>query len=101
MALDSITADTHIRVNILADRLPHKLRGLLLQISDILSLIIIAVMVYYSCKFVMSSYEWQAVSQSELAVPLYVVQLVVPIGLALAGFALAIKVVRRFVTSGP
>ncbi|MEJ2471532.1 MAG: TRAP transporter small permease [Desulfuromonadales bacterium] len=69
------------KVEIFYGKIPKKIRRVFDLIHSFLSLVLCFTLIYYSFFLVSSSYERQTVSPTKLETPLYIPQLIIPIGL--------------------
>lgn len=82
------------RVEFLFDRLPGPLRAAVQLAFDILSLLVAAILEYQLVQLVLSSMSRGNRSMSILSTPLYIPQLIMPIGMAVMILMLLASIVR-------
>lgn len=80
--------DGHIRINILTSKLSKKSNNLIDIFAGIITVLVLSFTLYRTVLFTYDSYEMEMLSESVSATPLYLTQLVMPIGIGL--FILAI-----------
>lgn len=82
------------RVEFLFDRLPAPLRPVFQLAFDVLSLLVAAILEYQLVQLVLSSMSRDNRSMSILSTPLYIPQLIMPIGMAVMILMLLASIVR-------
>jgi TRAP-type transport system small permease protein len=78
----------HIRINIITSRLFNDINGFINLVASIIALGVLGFILYRTILFTFDSYDMQMVSEAVSETPLYLTQIVMPIGIAL--FILAI-----------
>lgn len=85
----------HVRVEMLAERLPRKAQVALELAALVIGIIYCAVLVWVGWDQVMNSYALGKVSNSPMRIPLYPVELGIPVGALLVLIQLLCKLILR------
>jgi TRAP-type C4-dicarboxylate transport system permease small subunit len=85
----------HVRVEILADRLPRRPRIALATLTDLVALAFCLVVVQRGFAYVRLSYVTESTSVSELRTPMWIPELAVPIGATLLALAFVARILVR------
>lgn len=75
--------DAHIRINILTSKMSEKSNRLIDVMAGIITIIILCFILYRTILFTYDSYSMEMVSEAVSATPLYLTQLVMPLGITL------------------
>ena len=89
----AMRAEAHIRIPVVFDRLPKKARPWIQFASDIILLIFAVIMVIGSVKYVTDSFQMHSFGLVT-AWPLWIPQLVMPIGFTLLSLEVLVKVLK-------
>ena len=82
--------DAHIRINIITSKMSKKSNRFIDVFAGLITIAILGFTLYRTILFTYDSYEMQMVSESVSATPLYLTQLVMPLGITI--FALSVLV---------
>ena len=88
----------HIEISLLTDRLPQATRWWLRIVTSTLGMAFIGWLFWFTLKHVMRSYALGSVSMTPLRVPLWPVQMLLPLGLALLGLAILLHIIKLIAT---
>ncbi|WP_368031262.1 TRAP transporter small permease subunit [Arcobacter sp. s6] len=86
--------DAHIRINILTSRMSKKSNRFIDIFAGIITIIVLSFAFYRTVLFTFDSYEMQMLSESVSQTPLYLTQLVMPLGLSLFILSVLIFVIK-------
>lgn len=75
--------DAHIRINILTSRMGKKSNKIIDVIVGLITIVVLTFTLYRTILFTYDSYEMEMVSEAVSETPLYLTQLVMPLGLTL------------------
>ena len=75
--------DAHIRINILTSKMSEKSNRFVDVIAGIITILILLFALYRTILFTYDSYSMEMVSEAVSATPLYLTQLVMPLGITL------------------
>ena len=75
--------DAHIRINILTSKMSEKSNGFVDVVAGIITILILLFALYRTILFTYDSYSMEMVSEAVSATPLYLTQLVMPLGITL------------------
>lgn len=85
----------HLEIHLLTSRLPDPARRALGVVTDLAGAVFCVLVVVYGARFVNLTYIMGAVSVSELRVPLWIPQIVLPVGFGLLGLEFVGRVMAR------
>ncbi len=85
----------HIRINIVTSRLSEGVNGLIDIIASIITLGVLAFVLYRTVLFTYDSYELEMLSEAVSETPLYLTQIVMPIGTILFMLAVIAFIIKR------
>ena len=86
--------DAHIRINILTSKLSKKSNKFIDIVAGIITAIVLGFMLYRTVLFTYDSYKMEMLSESVSATPLYLTQIVMPIGILLFLLSILIFVLK-------
>ncbi len=86
----------HVSVEVISEHLSGKTKQALSICTALLALAFIAIMTWYSLKLPLSSLKFGSGSGTMLNIPLFIPQLIVPVGLFLLGLAVLSHILRLF-----
>ena len=75
--------DAHIRINIITSRMNKKANRLIDVIAGLITIVVLSFTLYRTVLFTYDSYEMEMLSESVSATPLYLTQLVMPLGITI------------------
>jgi TRAP-type transport system small permease protein len=75
--------DAHIRINIITSKMSKKTNRFIDVLAGLITIIVLGFTLYRTVLFTYDSYEMQMLSESVSATPLYLTQLVMPLGITL------------------
>lgn len=81
-----------LRVTIIYDRLPEKLRNVFQIFFDLISLGFVLILTYQLYRLVFTSYKSQVLSISQAEIPLWIPQTIMPIGITVLILALVVEI---------
>ncbi|WP_072681974.1 TRAP transporter small permease subunit [Arcobacter sp. LA11] len=87
--------DGHIRINIITSRLSKNTNGFIDVIAAIITLCVLAFILYRTILFTYDSYELEMLSEAVSETPLYLTQIVMPIGTILFILAVVAFIIKR------
>lgn len=85
--------DGHVRVDLLINQLPERMRNFLIRLTLALSLIFIAIVFWYTLQTTMRSFRLGLMSTGLFRVPLWLVQGSMPIGFGLLFLAVIVRII--------
>ena len=88
----------HVRIDLLFDRLPHKVQLILDAITSVFGVIFCAVVTQQAYKMITSSLKYGKVSATILRVPMWLIQLPLLLGFGLLTFQFFFIIVDRLAT---
>lgn len=86
--------DAHIRINILTSRMSKKSNRFIDIFAGLITIIVLSFAFYRTVLFTFDSYEMEMLSESVSQTPLYLTQLVMPLGLSLFILSVLIFVIK-------
>ena len=86
--------NAHIRINILTSRMSEKSNRLIDIFAGTITIIVLSFALYRTVLFTFDSYEMEMLSESVSQTPLYLTQLVMPLGLSLFILSVLIFVIK-------
>ncbi len=86
--------DSHIRINIITSRLSKRANNKIDIIASIITLVVLSFILYRSILFTYDSYDLEMVSEAVSETPLYLTQVVMPIGISLFILAVIVFIVK-------
>lgn len=86
----------HIRINIITSRLSKKANSFIDIIAGLITVVVLSFAFYRSILFAFDSYEFEMLSEAVSETPLYLTQIVMPIGLALFVLSVISFVLKGF-----
>lgn len=86
--------NAHIRINILTSRMSKKSNKIIDVFAGTVTIIVLVFALYRTVLFTLDSYEMQMLSESVSQTPLYLTQLVMPLGLSLFILSVLIFVIK-------
>ena len=86
--------NAHIRINILTSRMSEKSNKLIDIFAGTITIIVLSFALYRTVLFTFDSYEMEMLSESVSQTPLYLTQLVMPLGLSLFILSVLIFVIK-------
>jgi len=95
---DTYRARRHIRVDLVLIRLPQKVRSVLETSGHLFSLVFVLLFIWYTYQTALTSYQVGRVSFGIWQVPLYVPQLLIPIGLLTLAIQIIAHIIKKFQT---
>lgn len=90
----TLMTKTHIRIEVVFDRLPEKARSILLPCSDVIALVIASYLLGRSIEWVIYGIQYGTRSSAALNIILWPIYLLIPIGLTLFVFVFMVKIGR-------
>jgi TRAP-type C4-dicarboxylate transport system permease small subunit len=75
--------NAHIRINIITSRMNKKANRLIDVIAGLITIVVLSFTLYRTILFTYDSYEMEMLSESVSATPLYLTQLVMPLGITI------------------
>ncbi len=84
----AFTQDAHIRINIITSKLGKKANSIVDVIAGVITIAVLGFALFRTILFTFDSYEMEMVSEAVSETPLYLTQIVMPIGIIL--FILAV-----------
>ncbi|WP_320033543.1 TRAP transporter small permease subunit [Campylobacterota bacterium DY0563] len=88
--------DGHIRINIITSRLGDKTNSVIDKIAGIITLAVLFFILYRTILFTYDSYDLEMLSEAVSETPLYLTQIVMPIGITLFIFATIAFIFKGF-----
>ncbi len=85
----------HIRINIVTSRLSEGINGLIDVVASIITLAVLFFILYRTTLFTYDSYELEMLSEAVSETPLYLTQIVMPMGVSLFILAVIAFVIKR------
>lgn len=98
MGSETLRLGMFIRVDFVTNRLSDRRRKQVLFVSDFLTLLLMAVMTYYSWKMLIDSYQTGLHDQASLETPIYLTQISVVVGFTLVLVRLFIGAYNDLIT---
>jgi TRAP-type C4-dicarboxylate transport system permease small subunit len=86
--------NAHIRINILTSRMSKKSNKFIDIFAGLITIIVLSFALYRTVLFTFDSYEMEMLSESVSQTPLYLTQLVMPLGLSLFILSVLIFVIK-------
>jgi TRAP-type mannitol/chloroaromatic compound transport system permease small subunit len=86
----------HIRINIVTSRLSQKSNTVIDVIAGVITFVVLSFSLYRTILFTYDSYDMDMLSEAVSETPLYLTQLVMPIGLALFILSVMVFVLKGF-----
>ena len=90
----TLTMDGHVRVDTLIDRMSRKKRKGVVFITDLISVVFLVLYSWQTYKLVIDAYVSVKISPTLLRTPIFIPQVVLPIGLTLLGLKLFAHLVQ-------
>lgn len=87
--------DSHIRINILTSKMNKKSNKIIDVIAGIISIIILSFALYRTILFTYDSYSMEMLSESVSETPLYLTQVVMPLGILIFILNIVVFVLKR------
>ena len=81
-----------LRVTIIYDRMPERVRNTFQVFFDLISLGFVLILTYQLYRLVFTSYESQVLSISQAEIPLWIPQMIMPIGITVLILALVVEI---------
>ena len=92
----TFTQNAHIRINIITSKISKKSNNIIDIIAGLLTILILLFALYRSVLFAFDSYEMEMLSEGVSETPLYLTQLVMPLGISLFILAVLAFVLKGF-----
>ncbi|MGB6329877.1 MAG: TRAP transporter small permease [Halarcobacter sp.] len=91
----TFTKDGHIRINIVTSRLNKQANKFIDIFASIITLSVLAFILYRTVLFTYDSYEFEMLSEAVSETPLYLTQIVMPLGTALFILSVIAFIIKR------
>lgn len=85
----------HIRINLLTSRFGEKANRVIDIVAGLITTAVMSFVLYYCWLFMMDSYEMEMLSENVSETPLYLIQIPMPVGIALFIFATLVFSLKR------
>ena len=86
----------HIRINIVTSRLSEKSNNIIDMVTGIISIVALSFVFYRTILFTYDSYQMEMLSEAVSETPLYLTQVVMPLGMALFILSILMFVIKGF-----
>ncbi len=91
----TFAGDGHIRINIVTSRLSKSVNGFIDTVAAIITLAVLSFVLYRTILFTYDAYELEMLSEAVSETPLYLTQIVMPIGTSLFILAVIAFIIKR------
>lgn len=91
----AFSEDAHIRINIVTSKLSLKSNRIIDVIAGVITLVVLAFVLYRTILFTYDAYELEMLSEAVSETPLYLTQIVMPIGITLFILSVLVFIVKR------
>lgn len=92
----TLRSGAHIRIDVVTTRLPQRAKQVLEVITSFISFYVVVVFVYVGVNLVLDSYRLHAIGWAALKLPLFIPQILLPLGLCVLGLELFVHIFKLF-----